>query len=537
MGTLLKVHDELLVMNSEHTEIMIRGLMDPDAWPEPAGEVSLVETHISWVFLAGDFAYKIKKPVNFGFLDFSTLEKRHHFCNEELRLNRRFAPDLYLEVLPVCGSAQRPVVGGEGPTFEYAVKMRRFDQADLLSNEVEQLGPELMDDLAHRVAEFHAQAAICDQADPWGEAEAVVRPVLDNFIHIRNLHQSPTVMQRLDVLQAWALQQVQKLSVVFLARKQEGFVRECHGDLHLGNITLIDRKPVLFDGIEFNPALRWIDVMSEIAFLLMDLEEKGRPALANRFLNSYLEETGDYTGLKLLPFYLMYRAMVRAKVTALRIHQSQLPADERSGLEAEFSTYLQQAEQYIQPSAPALMITFGTSGSGKSYMARYLAEQMPAIRVRSDVERKRLAGLQRTARSGSDLAEGIYSAQSTAATYGRLLELAGEIIAAGFPVIVDATFLRRAQRKPFIELAAQLKVPCVILQRQVAETVMRGRIRKRLAHGRGASEADESVLDQQLLSMEQPDPGEKSLVLTFNSTDTFAIEELMDKLGSEYSSS
>ena len=516
------------MQHDEPTGDLVRSLLNPAVWPESPAQVSLVETHISWVFLAGDFAYKIKKPVDFGFLDFSSLEKRRHFCQEELRLNARFAPELYLAVVAVCGTPQHPVIGGDGAAFEYAVKMRRFDQGGLLSNNLAQLDAALIDQLARQVAVFHQGIGVCDPQMPWGSPDALVQPVMDNFRHIRDLGQTAAVLERLDRLETWAGQQAGSLQQVFARRKASGFVRECHGDLHLGNITLIDGRPVLFDGIEFNPALRWIDTMNEIAFLMMDLQEKGLPELASRFLNRYLEDTGDYAGLEVLRFYQMYRAMVRAKVAALRTHQ------EGSGASAdEFSAYLQQAERYTGAPSAALLISFGPSGSGKSYAAGQLAEQLPAVRLRSDVERKRLAGLQAAARTGADLGEGIYGADSTRKTYGRLLELAELVTAAGYRAIVDATFLRREQRQPFMALAQRLGVPFGILHSQAPEPVLRERVRSRLARGNDPSEADEQVLDQQLRTMEPLDGEEAALAIGLETASDLSAADVLRQLAGQ----
>ncbi|MCP4128256.1 MAG: phosphotransferase, partial [Gammaproteobacteria bacterium] len=231
-------------------------------------------------------------------------------CEQELRLNRRLAPDLYLDVITVTGSIAQPAIAGAGPVLEYAVKMRRFPSGGLLSQQVEQLSPELVDRLAIQVSAFHAGIALSDPDDLYGSPESVYAPMQENFRLIRELEHEPLVTDQLDRLQQWMERAYADLQGTIAARKAEGFVRECHGDMHLGNITLIDDEPVIFDGIEFNRNLRWIDTISEIAFLVMDLEQRGRPELAQRFLNSYLERCGDYDGLELLNLYKSYRALV-----------------------------------------------------------------------------------------------------------------------------------------------------------------------------------------------------------------------------------
>lgn len=451
----------------------------------------LLETHISWVMLAGEFAWKIKKPVDFGFLDFSSLEKRHFYCEEELRLNGRLAPEMYLEVVPVCGTLDAPVLGGAGEALDYAVKMRRFDQAGLLSNRLPELTTELMDELAVLVAGFHQHIEICAEDCEHGTAKSVLQPMLDNFSTIRQLGQTPEVNVQLEQLESWTLKRAEELNSLLDTRKRKGFIRECHGDMHLGNITLVNGQPVIFDGIEFNPELRWIDTMNEVAFLLMDLHEKDLPQLAWHFLNCYLQETGDYAGLPLNDFYQAYRAMVRAKVAALSGNQ-----------ESEFGSYLQQAAACASSPVPRLIITHGLSGSGKSHTASRVADQLGAIHLRSDVERKRLAGLAASSRTDSAPESGIYTRDKTAQTYQHLLQLADNILGDGYSVIVDATFLLGEQRWMFHELAEQLSVPFIILDMQTPESLLLERIRQREQQGTDPSEADEKVLQLQLQNRE-----------------------------------
>ncbi len=497
------IHKELI------QEPLIRSLVSPEAWPFAVEAVELVETHISWVLLVGEYAYKIKKPVDFGFLDFSTLEKRKHFCEEELRINRRLAPDIYLQVVAISGTPEQPELEGPGEAFEYAVKMRRFPADGLLSHRPGELTPELMDQLALQIADFHGRIDICPRDEPWGAPDLVLHPMVENFRHIDQLEHDPDLEAQLERLEAWTRQNHTRLTDTIAARKRDGFVRECHGDMHLGNITLLDGQTLIFDAIEFNPALRWIDLMNEIAFLTMDLDEKGRPELAQRVLNRYLEQSGDYEGLALLRFYQVYRAMVRAKVTALRLGQHDLEAEEREQQGTEFRKYLQLAERYTHDGAPGIIITHGASGSGKSVAARKLVMEISAIQLRSDVERKRLAGLDARARTHTEVEQGIYSDAFTRRTYRRLAELAEMIVAAGFVALIDATFLRREQRYAFQELAQRLDAPFLILEMQTPEALLRERVRSRLEKGKDPSEADETVLSSQLEQME-PLAGEES---------------------------
>lgn len=311
---------------------LISSLLSAEIYPHPVNQLRLIETHISWVILTGPYAYKIKKPVNLGFLDFSSLEQRKLYCEEELRLNKRTAPSIYLGVVPITGSTTQPQLDGKGEAIEYAVKMRQFPQDAQLDHLLEQGGLKAahMDAFARLVADFHQQVAVAGADDNYGEPDQVMQPVEENFEQIGQHQLTSQQQQLLDELHAWSTTEYQRLETQLAQRKQQGFIRECHGDMHLRNLAWIDEQAVAFDGIEFNANLRWIDVISEVAFLVMDLQDRNQPELAQRFLNAYLEITGDYAGLSLLPFYLVYRALVRAKVAAIRAGQQDIEDAERS---------------------------------------------------------------------------------------------------------------------------------------------------------------------------------------------------------------
>ncbi len=482
-------------------EILIQSLLDPTIYPHPCERVELVETHISWVLLTGFRAYKIKKPVNLGFVDFTSLERRRFYCEEELRLNRRLAPDLYLKVVPITGSMEHPQLEGEGPAIEYAVCMAQFEQTKLLSKvPVDQIQVTHIDHLADLCAEFHKQADVAEPETRFGTPEQVLQPVAGNFSVLQN---ADAVFQKsVQQLQTKVDLQSDQLLSFFAQRKQNGMIRECHGDLHLGNMFLKGEQVTVFDGIEFNDDFRWIDIISDIAFTMMDLEDRHHHGFANRLLNRWLEQTGDYDGLRLLPFYCAYRAAVRAKVDAIRLQQHQLSLKDQQHLKKQCLGYLELALRYMEPSRPALMITMGPSGSGKTTITQRLIEATNTIRVRSDVERKRLFGLKPTEHSDDALKGSLYSAQATLKTYDRLEQLATTVMEAGYPVVVDATFLKQTERLRFIQLAKRLNVPFLILKCEADEKTMKERIRYRNMHSQDASEADEEILESQLLSAE-----------------------------------
>jgi aminoglycoside phosphotransferase family enzyme/predicted kinase len=435
------------------------------------------ETHISWVLLAGPHAYKVKKPVTLPFLDYATVEQRRFFCHEELRLNRRFAPDLYLDVVELAG--------------EPAVKMRRFDEAlrlDHVSSQGDLTGAHLAQ-LARDLVAFQAQAAVA--APEFGTPGIIRADALENFDELERL--LPVEIPLLTRLRAWTEAEWQRRSPDFARRRAAGRVREGHGDLHLGNLVLLEGRVLPFDSIEFSADFRCIDVASEIAFTLLDLLDHGRPGLAHCLLDAWLTWSGDFDALAVLRFYLVYRAMVRAKVAAL---QERPP---------EAAGYLALASRLTTPPALRLTITCGPSGCGKTHeTSRRLASAdfLHSVRVRSDVERKRLHGLAPDADSGG----AIYTPEASARTYARLAELAEAILRAGWSVIVDAAFLKRAERAAFRSVAHRLGVAFEILAPQAPREELARRI---LARRNDASEATVEVMEQQLQWFEPPEQDEK----------------------------
>lgn len=494
--------------------VLIRHLLDPKRYDPPVEAVSLKETHISWVLLAGDYAYKIKKPVDFGFVDFSTLEKRRFFCAEELRLNRRLAPRFYLAVVGITGAADRPAFDGSGKVFEYAVKMRRFPQEALLDRLIEasRLEPSHVDALADEIAAFHAAIERSTADDGHGAPCDIHAAVMENFEQILPQSDAGADRPRLASLRAWCDKEFKAVEALLSQRKAEGFVRECHGDLHLGNIVLIENRPVPFDCIEFSEKLRWVDVISEIAFTVMDLTMRQRPDYGYRLLNRYLVRTGDYSGLRLLRYYLVYRALVRAKIAGLTLAQRDDEAARRS-LSERCRGYLALAERFTYLPSPLLAICHGFSGSGKSYFAAQIAERLPAIWLRSDVERKRLAGYGADAATGSGVTEGIYAEEVTRATYRRLADVAETLLSFGFCVIVDAAFLKRRQRDLLRKAAEVCGADYFVLDIRAPYDTLRGRMLDRLRSAADPSEADLRVLDYQIAHAEPLTPEELRVTL------------------------
>ncbi|MFK7817344.1 MAG: AAA family ATPase, partial [Planctomycetaceae bacterium] len=392
---------------------LIGGLTNAALYPHPCDPIDVIETHISWVILTGPYAYKIKKPVDLGFVNFTTLDRRHYFCRQELWLNRRLAPELYKAVVPITGSPQEPRINGAGSPIEYAVKMRQFNQDELLDSRIrsDRISVDMIEQLADEIARFHKEVEVVSLTSPYGRADEILDAAADNFSAIQ-----PYVDQRLrnavKRLDAWTQYRFAQLRVEFEKRRRCGMVRECHGDMHLGNMFVERGVPTIFDCIEFNDSLRHIDIMSEVAFTVMDLVSHGRPDLAYRFLNRWLECTGDYAGLKVLRFYLTYRAMVRAKVACIREHEGGLAPAEADQLHRDFESYLNLGVRFVEAQSPKLIITHGFSGSGKTTGTNRLVEG-GAIRVRSDIERKRLYKLG----EGGCINPDLYTSEDTERTY------------------------------------------------------------------------------------------------------------------------
>jgi len=508
---------------NEHDQhaLLIHKLQHADLFPHPVTSFEIIETHISWVLLTGPFAYKFKKPVDLGFLDFSTLALRKFYCEEELRLNRRLAPALYLEVIAIGGTTEQPSLLDTTPAIEYAVKMKQFSQdaqLDLVLQRGE-LNQMHIDKLAQAVAQFHSALPPATDDKPYGGLDAVRQPVEENFAHITRCIGEQEAA-RLQPLAAWCERTFIQLKTDFLHRKQNGFIREGHGDMHLRNMALLDEEVVLFDCLEFNPALRWIDVINDLAFLIMDLEDRQQPAFAWRCLNRYLELTGDYAGVTVLNYYKVYRALVRAKVDAIRLSQPHLSEQERAVALKDFQAYIKLAQDYTADKQPCLILTRGLSGSGKSTHTQTLLQDMGALRIRSDVERKRLY-------ADTMQPEVLYSSAATQHTYRHLLELSESLLSAGQTVIVDATFIKSGHIAPFRQLAEQQQSRFIILEFTARPETLRERVRKRR---HDVSDADIEVLEHQLQLWSDLPKAFQPLTITVDTEQPLDMEQLIEKI-------
>ncbi|MFV8817761.1 AAA family ATPase [Haliea sp. E17] len=499
----------------------IERLCRPGAFDHSVENLVLRETHISWIILCGPFAYKLKKPVNFGFLDFSTLAQRKHFCDEELRLNRRFSPELYLAVVPVTGTPGEPVMNRSGAAIDYAVKMHRFDEGQLLDNVAArgELDSALVRSIGREMARLHTELPRCspdpDGREP-GTPAALQAAMLQNFQQVRAYPLQPAERQQLSAVENWSGARLDALLPAMHRRIREGWVIDGHGDSHLGNMVIVEGRLRLFDCIEFNAAFRIVDSIAEIALLDMDLNARGHPAESHRLLSDYLEYRGDFDGLALLDLYRSYYALVRAKVNLLR-HPAGRPGLADSEDYAEMRRYLGLAYRYCRPRRRFLVITHGLSGSGKSTVAGKLVEASGAIRIRSDVERKRLAGLAPEQRSHPEDTQAMYSTAMSVRTFDRLADLASTILNAGFAVIVDGTFLHRHVRDDFRQLAERLAVPFAIVDCIADPEELRRRLLLRQQGETDASEADIAVMEMQSVQREELSNDERKVTLSVDS--------------------
>ncbi len=496
------MNDATQKLASTH-DALIESLLDQSSYVHSvSGPVLLYETHISWVLLAGNFAYKIKKPIVTEFLDYGSAAKRHNACCEELRLGSRYSLGLYLDVVPITFEDGQIRMDGDAQPIEFAVRMRRFEEECLLSRQLarNQVSVENIVQFATTLAGFHSSALRLQHPQP-NIVSRIFDQAKQNFDFLRSeplLRQDPVIQE----LENWTVSYFANHRQDFLNREWNGFIRECHGDLHCGNVVFWNCNWVPFDGIEFNSEYTWIDVASDVALFAMDLQELGHPELTAAFLNAYLEQTGDFQALSVLRWYLVYRALVRAKAEVIRARQLNQVQRLDSCQIAPAKTYIRVAERMTELDARKLWITHGPSGSGKTTGSQQVVERERAIRIRSDVERKRLFGTYRASQVCMNHGECMYSPSASEATYQSLYDVAKSILRSDFNVVVDATFLRRADRKRFCDLATSEGAEFRILDFQVDESILKQRIAQRRLTSNDASDATLEVLANQLINQE-----------------------------------
>jgi uncharacterized protein len=499
---------------------VIQAMLKPDFYPHAVTEpIELIQTHISYVFLTGDYVYKLKKAVNFGFLDFSTLEKRQHFAQEELRLNARGAAKLYLSVESITQNGDRFEIGGSGEVVEPALKMQQFPQNALMSEMFDrgELTEELIITLAKELAVFHNKSESNDHIRTYGTVEAIRQAYDENYTQSTGYIGRAQTQEQWDATKAYSDRFFVDNATIFESRVKADKIRECHGDIHLRNIAYWNGEMLLFDCIEFNEPFRFVDTMYDLAFVCMDLDARGRSDYANLLLNTYLEQTGDYEGLQVLPLYLSRQAYVRAKVTSFLLDDPGIPADVKEASAKTAADYYRLAFDYTQSSSGKLLMMSGLSGSGKSTTAKAIARAHNAIHLRSDAIRKHLAGIP-VEQKGTDA---IYSAEMTDKTYDRLLDLGLLLADQGHTVILDAKYDRMALRAPVIAKATVEGIPLTIVHCDATIEVLKERVAARTGD---IADADVAVLQQQ--SFESFNDAEKALVKTIDTTGSIDVTTL-----------
>jgi aminoglycoside phosphotransferase family enzyme/predicted kinase len=515
---------------------LIQAMICADFYPHCRGSVELRQTHISYVLLAGDYVYKIKKPVRFVFLDYSTLEKRRHFCDEEIRLNRRLAPTVYLGVVAVVENDGRFTLkeSPAEPVFEYAVKMRRLPEDYFLDRRILQAKAQKQDfdRIAAKLADFYATAAT-DQASLYGSPAAIRRKLEENAKEIEPLIGETLTLEEFKRIQDYNANFFAQHGDLLGMRVRDGRVREGHGDLRAEHICL-EADPVIFDCIEFSEEFRYCDAASEIAFLSMDLDYLGSPLLSDYFAASFQKLTQDPEMPLLLPLYKAYRACVRGKVESLKSQEAEVPKQEREEAKNRARRYFQLAYRYASPPyPPALLIVCGLVASGKSTIARTLGDRTGYQVFNSDVIRKQLAGIALTTHSTAEYGKGLYGDDFTSFTYNTLLKESEGCLRLGKGVIVDATFKNPAYRRQFMDMAARLRLPVLFVECRASEGEILERLKRRQQRPGEVSDATVSVylrLREEFVPLSEV-PDSISIVVDTGSDTANAAGQVLNSLG------
>ncbi|MDA1226407.1 MAG: hypothetical protein BZY79_04860 [SAR202 cluster bacterium Casp-Chloro-G4] len=508
----------------ERRYTLVDALLRPEAYPDEPTKVTLLETHVSYLFFVDDVVYKVKKPVDYGFLDFTNLGKRRFYCDREVALNSRMSPDVYMGVVPIRQDGNDIRVEGPGKTIEYAVKMHRLD-ADKAVSELLRRGLLTSGDvraIARKVARFHETAATGTEVNDLGDLSSIRRNIEENFEQTERFIGKTITSDEYEDLVEYSRAFMRKNATMFRLRTRQGRIRDGHGDLHASNIflggepeampkdglgavadaeregllriepvSILPEKIHIIDCIEFNDRFRCADVAEDIAFLAMDLDYFGRPDLSREFVEAYVEASGDTGVMALMDFFKTYRAYVRGKVTSFRLDNPDLTNEERLSVAGEAEAYFRLARSYALLSVPrpALFIVGGLMGTGKSSIAEELANRWDLHYISSDLTRKRLADVAATQHRYEEYGEGIYSAEYTRMTYEVMLDEARGRLASGEPVVVDATFRAVEERQRFSDAAASLRLETFVVECTAAEGEIKRRLEARITH------AEETISD------------------------------------------
>ncbi len=511
------------MLTSTITPLILQSLGNPAAYPVQTRTVQLIQTHISWLFLTDTHVFKLKKPVNFGFLDFSTLDLRRFYCFEELRLNRRLCPDIYEQVIALRETASGASFVNDGTVVDYAVMMKRLPAERMLDRLVEN-GSVSIDEIqivARKIGAFHSEAPTSPHISAFGSIEQITYNWRENFEQTLQFRDSTLPVEVSETIRTYVETFIYACGTLLAERIAYGFIRECDGDIHLGNICLLNATAYIFDCIEFNERFRCSDTAADIAFLLMDLDYYKRSDLAEAALTSYITTTGDTGCVKLIPFYKVYRAFVRGKVESLQLLDTGIGEDERAAAEKRAQRYFRLAQGYcLKSRLPlTLFITCGTMGSGKSTLAEQLAFELGLTAFNSDVVRKQLAGMPPERAVYAEYGDGLYSKEMSRTTYHELEQLAGNKLVSGHSVLIDAGFGSSAERTVFARLAASYHAQFVILFVHCDQAQQWERLYLRTLRGTSVSDGRVELLDQQTSAFEPPDNSE-GVVIPCSTSDT-----------------
>jgi uncharacterized protein len=487
------------------SQALHNALLNSEAYPDARGKVEFRETHVSHLYFVGDRVYKLKKPVDFGFLDFTTLDRRRFYCHEEVRLNRRFCPEIYLGVAEIRQHGQDIRINGPGRTIDYAVVMKRLPEERLLTVLIERNDPSLPEKmilLALRIADLHRKLEVFHARADQTNVEVVRNNWRENFSQTEPFIERTISRQAFGLLAAWVERFLDDHTPLLLQRETDGFVRDGHGDLHCQHICFTG-DICIYDCIEFNRRFRIADVLADLAFLLMDLEFRGRRDLSSIILDTYLDDSGGKTPnvLQLLTFYKIYRAFVRGKVESFLSIEEGADPSVRQQAAAKAHSYFNLALGYL--CRPALIATCGLMGTGKTTVARALDRSLGGLLLRSDVLRKELAGLAAETRQEVPFEQGIYSPASTERTYGILLQRTVEGLAGGRAVVVDASFALSRQRESFRRAARRIGVPFLLLHVTCDRATALDRLARRQDKGLDASDGRQELFERQAAAFER----------------------------------
>ncbi|MBI2353993.1 MAG: AAA family ATPase [Deltaproteobacteria bacterium] len=495
---------------------ILKSLLKPEAYPEPTHYVEMLQTHVSWIFLTDSHAYKVKKAVDFGFLNFSTIDRRRFYCNEEVRLNRRLCPDIYEGVVELRETPGGAAFFGDGPIIDFAVRMKRMPAERMLDRMVKsnEISVADMREVARVIAAFHQAAPTSPAISEYGHLDRIMFNWLENLEQMIPFEDTTLPAGERERIREWVSSFAEENAELFSRRVDEGFIRECDGDIHLENICMLADRVCIFDCIEFNERFRCCDTAADVAFLLMDLDYHGRHDLAGEVIAAYLAASGDSGMTALIDFYKIYRAVVRGKVESFRLNDHGIERHERERAAERATRYFRLARGYIERRGlrPTLFITCGVMGCGKSTLAEQLCFELGIAGFSSDAVRKRLAGLQPGTPVPEAYAAGLYDRRTSDAVYAELIRLAEAELASGRSVLLDASFMRRADRSRCATLAERCSAAFVILRVTCGDAENRRRLTERSASGRSVSDGRVELLDQQRQAFEPPGEEEGLLI-------------------------